>query len=246
MDTKPRKAQRSGSAVTARPAGAQPGSHGKHRRGEHIPVSGRGRGRQPSDILKHLQALCSSATSALRGAKFPRAFIGLCQSLTDLGKENTQLCQLQPKKGEKRLRNSCGIHSANTQVHRDSGARPEKCGMLQGLLPTAHHHVTIGLCTAVPFPLFLLGPATKKKITRYPKRQKSQCEEQGKHRTSRSRDVGIIRLGIKTSQTSMLRALMDRGAGTRGQTDNVSRDGNRRKEPQRDARDKKRCNGNEE
>lgn len=44
----------------------------------------------------------------------------------------------------------------------------------------------------------------------------------------------------------MLRALMHEGESTQGQMDNMSRDGNRKKEPQRDARDKKHCKGNEE
>lgn len=98
----------------------------------------------------------------LRGAQFPGAFIGFCQSLTDLGKENTQLCQLQPKKGEKCLRNSCGIPSADTQVHRDTGARSEKCGMLPS--PYSSPHVTRGLCTAVPSPFSCYALLPRKRL----------------------------------------------------------------------------------
>lgn len=71
-------------------------------------------------------------------------------------------------------------------------------------------------------------------------------KRQSKHRTRHDRDVGIIRLGIEVSLISMVRVLGDKGDSMQGKMDNMSRDGNPKKEPQRDARDKEHWNRNEE
>lgn len=95
-----------------------------------------------------------------------------------------------------------------------------------------------------PFSFFVL--LSRKRLLGLLKGQNHNVKRQSKHRTRHDRDVGIIRLGIEVSLISMVRVLGDKGDSMQGKMDNMSRDGNPKKEPQRDARDKKHWNRNEE
>lgn len=193
-----------------------------------------------------LRALCSSTRSALRGDQFTRAYPARVLSEPHWPGEGKHPPPAHSSpRGKKKGQNSCEAHSSDAQAHRETRAQSEECGTLPFSLHLHHHVIQAYLQQFLsPFSFFVL--LSRKRLLGLLKGQNHNVKRQSKHRTRHDRDVGIIRLGIEVSLISMVRVLGDKGDSMQGKMDNMSRDGNPKKEPQRDARDKKHWNRNEE
>lgn len=117
--------------------------------------------------------------------------------------------------------------------------------------PSPTPHITKGLFKTVSFTWYIMS-SYQEKVTSHIKRHKTQFEElEQASEPDMARTLESSDWGFKITMIKMLRTLLDKLDSTQEQRQKTDkqckrRDGNPRKEPKRNPRDKKHCNRNED